>query len=593
VKLLRFAWLIAVALALLALVALRPTHVPPLGDQPTLFDGTRAYSTLQEIVRDFPGRTAGSEADTQSVLWLSTQLSDLGLQPQVDNFVASIEGRATGLQNVWAMSKGQTSSVILLVAGRDSPPLSPQGANDNASGMAALLELARLFTLEAHEHTLVFLWSDGDAYGSLGTAAFVQQHKSMNITAAIALARVGLASATSVDISGWSATDRIAPPWLWALAASAAKAEAKLPTPLPSFVTQFLRLAAPIGGGSQAPLVAAGIPAVTLSAGGPAVPAAQDTVGTTSPSTLQRIGRTAELMVTTIDGLGTSLAPSSNAVFFSRSRAMPGIVIELALLVLIMPTAAVVLDLTAAARRRRERLGPAWTLYVLRFAPWLVMLIVVYFANLLGLLPRNPGAAISSASLMAHAPHYVRAFVLLIMLVAAVLYAHAVERRQVRRRPVSIESTVTVVEIVLLAVAALALLVNPFSLLLLLPALAFWPLVRVGPWQRSRLPAWAGLTGLAAALIYFATRLHLGFDVWWYFFLLLENRTVPLGAAVLGIAFVSAAIHLGHHCYRSPSPRRRLRPASSAAPGGEHGRLRAAHGRPTPRGEGASSDQDQ
>jgi hypothetical protein len=179
------------------------------------------------------------------------------------------------------------------------------------------------------------------------------------------------------------------------------------------------------------------------------------------------------------------------------------------------------------------------------------------------LLPSNPGAAIPPDALMAHSPRYVRSFLLLALLVAVALYAHAIERRLIRRVAVPVENTVAAVHMVLLAVAALALLVNPFSLIIVLPAAVLWPLARSGPWPVSRLPAWGGLAALAAALIYVGAQVHLGWSVWWYFFLLIENRTVPVGVAVLGVAFVTAAIHLGHHLHQ-PRRRRtaRLRPAA-------------------------------
>ena len=219
-------------------------------------------------------------------------------------------------------------------------------------------------------------------------------------------------------------------------------------------------------------------------------------------------------------------------------------------------------------------------LYILRFAPWFAMLLLVYIANLLTLLPSNPGAAIPPDALMAQSPRYIRSFLLLALLVAAALYAHAVERRLLRRMNVPVENTVTVVHVVLLAVAVLALLVNPFSLILVLPAAVLWPLARSGSWPVSRLPAWGGLSGLLAALVYVAVHVHLGWSVWWYFFLLLENRTLPVGVAVLGVAFVTAAIHLGHHLHRPARPRTaQLRPAApvpanekSAATTGDLGR---------------------
>ena len=110
------------------------------------------------------------------------------------------------------------------------------------------------------------------------------------------------------------------------------------------------------------------------------------------------------------------------------------------------------------------------------------------------------------------------------------------------------------------------LLVNPFSLILVVPAALLWPLGRKGPWPVSTLPAWGGLVGLAGAFVYFAVHLSLGWSVWWYFFLLLENHTLPAAMALLGVAFVTAAIHLGHHLHR-PRPHRtpRLHPRHPAA----------------------------
>ena len=190
-KLYRITWLAAVVLALLSFFALQPTRVPALTDQPTSFDGRQALYDLRSLAEGYPKRVAGSDSDSRAALWLSERIQEIGLEPHFDGLVASIEGRATPLQNVWTVSKGQTDAAILLVANRDSPPLDTQGADDNASGVASLLELARVFTLEAHSLTLVFLWSDGDAYGAVGTRDFIQSHPELDIRAAIALSRVG------------------------------------------------------------------------------------------------------------------------------------------------------------------------------------------------------------------------------------------------------------------------------------------------------------------------------------------------------------------------------------------------------------------
>jgi len=166
-----------------------------------------------------------------------------------------------------------------------------------------------------------------------------------------------------------------------------------------------------------------------------------------------------------------------------------------------------------------------------------------------GLLPGSPGPAIPPDSPIAENPRYLRVLFLVAILIAVVFYAHAVERRLLRRAPVNVESRVAVVHVVLLVAALLILLVNPFSILLVLPAAVLWPLARRGPWPLSRAPAWAGLTGLLVALLFYALSLDLGANAWWYFFLLVEDRTVPAVAALTGAAIIAGALHLGHHLH--------------------------------------------
>jgi hypothetical protein len=548
---------VALVLALLTLFALRPISIPPLSDAPTTFDGQRAMGDLRKLAEGYPKRAAGSDAANRAAIWLAERIKDIGLEPHIEGFVTRIDGENTALQNVWAVSKGETSESILLIADRESPPLSTQGANDNASGVAMLLELARVFTLQSHDRSIVFLWTDGDAYGAVGARQFLAAHLDMRMTSVLSVRRVATARPRSIRLDGWSDSDQVTPAWFWALASSAGTTEAKLRTPVPFVLTQLVRLSMPVGGGSQAPFVALGLPALSISAQGDLQQPQNDTVGSVSADALGRVGRAVERMVATLDGDATPRPGSSSSVFFSRSRALPGPAVQLAIFFLIAPLALVTVDLYAASRRRRRRLGPAWLLYVVRFAPWCAMLVFVYFLNLVGLLPRSPGGGFPPDALVSQSPRYLRAFLLLLLFGAVVWYGHAVERRLSRRGPVAREATVTVLHIALCAVALLMLWVNPFSLLLVLPAALLWPLARYGPWPLSRLPAWGGLTFLAVALLYYGLRLGLGWRVWWYFFLLLENRTVPVSVALLVAAFVAAAVHLGHHLHRAAGPRRR------------------------------------
>ena len=69
----------------------------------------------------------------------------------------------------------------MITAHRDNSGEGP-GANDNASGTAALIELARAYApvggatlVQAQPtHTLVFVSTDGGAFGALGAARFAE-----------------------------------------------------------------------------------------------------------------------------------------------------------------------------------------------------------------------------------------------------------------------------------------------------------------------------------------------------------------------------------------------------------------------------------
>jgi len=99
------------------------------------------------------------------------------------------------------------------IAHRDGTGAGP-GANDNASGTAALLELARTYARPQSEtqtavqptHTLVFLSTDGGAYGGLGALRYARRAAEGGHVVAVlnldALAGSGLVESTYIGSDG-------------------------------------------------------------------------------------------------------------------------------------------------------------------------------------------------------------------------------------------------------------------------------------------------------------------------------------------------------------------------------------------------------
>lgn len=543
----RVALAVALALIVVALFALGRPGTPKLSDKPVSFNGSRAAADMRSIATQFPQRVAGSDADNRAGIWLVDQFDRLGLETHVQGFPATVDGENVALQNVWAVAKGEAQGTILVIANRDTPPLATQGANDNASGVAALLELARALKVTAHDRSIVFLATTGDAYGALGSRQFLEEYGSVDdLVAVIALREVATRDRSGIGIDGWSATPRMAPPWLWLLSGPASRVHANDEALLPGVTAQILHLAAPTSSGSHGPFVEAGIPGIMITADGPKVAARNDTLDSVSSETLNKVGSAVQSMMRTIDSSSLPDARSGGTIFLTRQRTLPGGALVLMLVALLLPLLAVAIDLFAHCRRERVQLRPALLRAALHLVPWLIVVAIVYLANLVGLLPQSPGAVIPPGSPVVDEPRYLRVVLLLAVLLLVYAYAVAVERRMARGVQTDPRATIFVAHVSLVAIAVVALLVNPYSVLLVLPAAVLWPLARPGGWTRSILPAYLGLIMVPIVLVYFATRLEIGWNVWWYFLLLMETRTIPVIAVLFGVFFLSTAGTLAH-----------------------------------------------
>ncbi len=545
-KVYRVAWVVAAALVVVALFTLGSPDTPKLSQEPPSFDGEAAYADLKTIVESFPQRVAGTDPDNRMAIWVEEQFRAAGLETHIDSFAATVNGKDVAVQNVWGISRGRSQGTIMLVANRDVPPLSTQGAGDNASGVAALLALADAFTITAHQHSIIFLCTSGDSYGALGAHQFVQAHETDDLYGVVALRDVAKRDSDGVSLDGWSSVPKTAPPWLWLLSAPAARRDSNLETELPGVPAQVLRLAVPTSAGSQGPFVAAGVPAITVSASGPSASVQNDTLDIVSQQTLTRVGTTVQNMVMAIDDTDEPGRSSGGTIFLTRRATLPGGALAAILAALLLPLAAVTVDLFAHCRRSRIRLRPAFVRAGLHLAPWLVLIAIVYFANLVGVLPRSPDAVIPPDSRLAANPRYLRIAILVVIMVVVYAYAVAVERRIERRFATDARATIFVSHLLLALIALLLLLVNPYTVLLVVPGAVLWPLARPGGWARSILPVYLGLLMVPVPLIYYATQLDIGWNVWWYFFLLFENRTIPALAVLLAALFFSTAGVLAH-----------------------------------------------
>ena len=145
----------------------------PLGTPALKYGGEVA----RPLIRDFSNigtRAAGSPAETQAAQYIATVFKDIGYSPETQPFTADSGNQPITSANVVAVKKGISAQEVIVGAHYDSSGSGP-GADDNASGVAAMLEVAKLIAGQSTPYTIRFIAFGAGDNGSLGSYAYLNQ----------------------------------------------------------------------------------------------------------------------------------------------------------------------------------------------------------------------------------------------------------------------------------------------------------------------------------------------------------------------------------------------------------------------------------
>lgn len=148
------------------------------------FDSTRSYRYLKEQC-DLGPRNPGSEGHARAIAYFQKHFAALGFPARLQKFVHKdkTDGHPVPLTNVLVTVKGRDAKApgIILCAHWDTRPRADQdpnphvqqrpivGANDGASGVAVLMELANAFRKRPPARTVHLVLFDGEDYGHSGS----------------------------------------------------------------------------------------------------------------------------------------------------------------------------------------------------------------------------------------------------------------------------------------------------------------------------------------------------------------------------------------------------------------------------------------
>src|SRR5919112_4927455 len=189
----------ALAASLLAGILIGRLQAQQIVEPPRLLDDIK-FLTEDRL----QGRSTGSAGGDSAAAYLARRFSEVGLQPAAGGWFQSFtvgrdapaarQGKAGGLvgKNVIGILPGRhpvlRNQTVVLGAhydhlglggfgslDPDSTGLVHNGADDNASGAAALIQVAARLAVSPPARTMVFIAFSGEELGLLGSAHYVKE----------------------------------------------------------------------------------------------------------------------------------------------------------------------------------------------------------------------------------------------------------------------------------------------------------------------------------------------------------------------------------------------------------------------------------
>ena len=134
---------------------------------------------------EYEGRKPGTDGDEKTIVYIENQFKQIGLKPINGNsyrqsFVYPARRPTVETSNVVGIIEGTEDTCILLGAhmdhlGKASKNRIYNGADDNASGVSALIEIAEAFVESkvVPKHTLIFVAFNAEEMGLVGSQFYV------------------------------------------------------------------------------------------------------------------------------------------------------------------------------------------------------------------------------------------------------------------------------------------------------------------------------------------------------------------------------------------------------------------------------------
>lgn len=249
----------------LGLMSLLPTRAAA---QNARFEADSAYAYLEHLCVKIGPRPMGSANERAALQWTVEQFRRFGADTayvmtiaEANGIVNTNSGVAIGIFN------GSTDSTIVIGGHIDSSGREIPGANDDGSGIACMIELARVWSQRPRRFTLLFAAFGGEESGLVGSKYFVDHYAA--IAKVKLMLQIDMAGSTESLIPFVDASNtHQAPAWLVedAYAIDRVLGYNSLDYPTHFFSLNFV-FPGGIAGSDHTPFLNKNIPAIDFTAG--------------------------------------------------------------------------------------------------------------------------------------------------------------------------------------------------------------------------------------------------------------------------------------------------------------------------------------
>ena len=232
----------------------------PLAAPPSAFSAENIIRDASYLASRPGGRSPGSSGHRQAAAFIEGEFRKAGLKPFTGTSFRSPE-TTPGRANLLGLKEGsgRKGEYVVLCAHYDHLPAKNggvfPGADDNASGTALLLELARRYAARSPERSIIFAAFDGEEEGRQGSKAFLAglpETVKLKLNAALNFDTVGRLGAGKVLVLGASSSNK----WVHVFRGA-------------GFVTgtEYELVKEPLDASDQQSFIEAGVPAVQFFSG--------------------------------------------------------------------------------------------------------------------------------------------------------------------------------------------------------------------------------------------------------------------------------------------------------------------------------------